>query len=126
MAAESCSLSVAVDRHMRARLILDMVLRGTYEVKPTWRTGCQVRGGIVTDAKSVFDHMSTTGQVPQERQTMLDLLAAKSLLEQKAFRLFWVLMHRQFAATGGIRPNSHHLAARDAGRTGPKRASKTA
>ena len=90
MAAESCSLSVAVDRHMYARLILDMMLRGTYEVKPTWRTDCQVCGGSVTDAKSLYDHMSTTGQIPQERQTMLDLLVAKSLLEQEAFRLFWV------------------------------------
>ena len=90
MAAESCSLSVAVDRHMYVRLILDMMLRGTYEVKPTWRTDCQVCGGSVTDAKSLYDHMSTTGQIPQERQTMLDLLVAKSLLEQEAFRLFWV------------------------------------
>ena len=28
---------------------------------------------------------------------MLDLLAAKSLLEQEAFRLFWVPTHRQYA-----------------------------
>ena len=51
----------------------------------------------MTDAKSLFDHLSTTGQVPQERQTMLDLLAAKHLLDQGHFKLFWVPTHRQFA-----------------------------
>lgn len=97
MAAESCSLSLAIDRHMYARLILDMLLRGAYEVTPQWRTECQVKGGVVTDAKSLYDHLSTTGQIPQERQTMLDLLAAKSLLEQEAAKLFWVPTHRQYA-----------------------------
>ena len=42
MAAESCSLSVAVDRHMYARLILDMMLRD-----------CQARGGLVTQTPKV-------------------------------------------------------------------------
>ena len=86
MAAESCSLSLATDRHMYARLVLDMLLRGVYPVTPNWRVECQVKGAIVTDAKSLYDHMNTTGQIPQERQTMLDLLAAKDLLEQDAFR----------------------------------------
>ena len=97
MAAESCSLSLATDRHMYARLVLDMLLRGVYPVTPNWRVECQVKGAIVTDAKSLYDHMNTTGQIPQERQTMLDLLAAKDLLEQDAFRFFWVPTHRQFA-----------------------------
>ena len=97
MAAESCSLSLAADRPMYARLVLDMMLRGVYTVTPDWRLECQVKGGIVTDAKSLYDHMNTTGQIPQERQTMLDLLAAKDLLEQDAFRFFWVPTHRQFA-----------------------------
>ena len=97
MAAESCSMSIAVDRHMYGRLILDMLLRGCYEVKPTWREDCKVKGGLVTDAKSLFDHLNTTGQIPQERQTMLDLLAAKHLLDRGLFKLFWVPTHRQFA-----------------------------
>ena len=66
-------------------------------MKPEWRELCQVKGGVVTDAKSLFDHLSTAGQVPQERQTMLDLLAAKHLLDQGHFKLFWVPTHRQFA-----------------------------
>ena len=97
MAAESCSMSIAVDRHMYGRLILDMLLRGCYEVKPTWREDCKVKGGLVTDAKSLFDHLNATGHIPQERQTMLDLLAAKHLLDRGLFKLFCVPTHRQFA-----------------------------
>ena len=95
--AEACSMSIAVDRHMYARLVLDMLLRGSYPVTASWRGDCRVKGGLVTDAKSLYDHVSTTGQIPKERQTMLDLLASKHLLEGNLFKLFWVPTHRQFA-----------------------------
>lgn len=97
MAAESCSLSLAVDKHLYNRLILDMLNRGVYPVTAEWRNNMQVGGGIITDAKSLYDHMHTTGQVPAERQTMLDLLVAKDMLEQGAYRLFWVPTHKQHA-----------------------------
>ena len=51
----------------------------------------------MTDARSLYDHLHTTGQIPSERQTMLDLLVAKDMLEQKTFEVFWVPTHRQFA-----------------------------
>ena len=70
MAAESCSLSQATDRHLYLRLLLDQLERGPYPVTPNWRKEMQIEGVVITDAKSVFDHMQTTGQVPQERQTM--------------------------------------------------------
>ena len=97
MAAESASLSLAADRHVYTRLLLDQMLRGVYEVKPTWRTDCQVGGGLVTDARSLYDPVGSTGQVPQERQTMLDLLVAKELLESDVMKIFWVPTHRQYA-----------------------------
>ena len=97
MAAESCSLSVAVDRHLYIRLIADMMLHGVFKVGSDWREKLRVGGGIVTDAKSLFDHLGATGQIPAERQTMLDLLVAKDLLEQQIYRLFWVPTHRQHA-----------------------------
>ena len=56
-----------------------------------------IEGVVITDAKSVYDHMQTTGQIPQERQTMLDLLVAKDQLEQQVFQLMWVPTHRQHA-----------------------------
>ena len=51
----------------------------------------------MTDAKSLYDHLHTMGQVPAERQTMLDLLVAKDMLEQKAYGLYWVPTHKQYA-----------------------------
>ena len=97
MAAESCSLSLAVDRHLYVRLIADMMLHGVFEVGSEWRARLRVGGGVVTDAKSLYDHMRTTGQIPSERQTTLDLLVAKDLLEQEVFKLYWVPTHRQHA-----------------------------
>ena len=97
MAAESCSLSQAIDRHLYLRLLLDMLTRGSYPVTPNWRKEMNIEGVVITDAKSVYDHMQTTGQIPQERQTMLDLLVAKDQLEQQVFQLMWVPTHRQHA-----------------------------
>ena len=97
MAAESCSLRVAVDRRLYIRLIADMMLHGIVKVGPDWRDKLRVGGGIVTDAKSLFDHLGATGQIPAERQTMLDLLVAKDLLERQIYRFFWVPTHRQHA-----------------------------
>ena len=37
MAAESCSLSQAIDRHLYLRLLLDMLTRGSYPITPNWR-----------------------------------------------------------------------------------------
>ena len=51
----------------------------------------------VTDAKSLFDHLSKTGSVPKEKQTLIDLLTARDLVEQKAVLLRWM-------------PNRHMLA----------------
>lgn len=97
MAAESCSLSLAVDRHLYIRLLVDMLCRGVYPISSEWRKEMKIEGGIVTDAKSLYDHLHTTGQVPAERQTMLDLLVAKDMLEQKAYGLYWVPTHKQYA-----------------------------
>ena len=70
MAAESCSLSQAIDRHLYLRLLLDQLERGPYQVTPEWRKEMQIEGVVITDAKSLYDHMHTTGQVSQERQTI--------------------------------------------------------
>lgn len=97
MAAESCSMSQAIDMHLYIRLVMDMLVRGSYPVKETWRKDMQVGGYMVTDAKSLYDHMYTTGQVPAERQTMLDLLVVKDQLEQSVVDFRWVPTHRQYA-----------------------------
>ena len=128
MAAESCSLSLAVDRHLYIRLIADMMIHGVFEVTQDWRARLRVGGGVVTDAKSLFDHLCTTGQIPTERQTMLDLLVAKDLLEQEVFRLYWVPTHRQHAdgLTKAILDEEDHQPERNRGRESDRRSPTSA
>ena len=96
MAAESSSLSVCVDRHLYGRIVFDMLLTGHRKLDEDWRSTMQVAGGIITDAKSLYDHLGSTA-IPTERQTMLDLMVARSHLEEHAYELFWVPTHKQFA-----------------------------
>lgn len=95
MSAESCSMSIALDRHLYSRLVADMLQFGVFPVVPEWRSKLRTAGGLVTDAKSLYDHLQTTGQIPTERQTMLDLLVCKDLLEVGGYDLWWVPTHRQ-------------------------------
>eukprot|EP00435_Cladocopium_sp_Y103_P057834 s201_g20.t1 len=97
MSAESCSMSICVDRHLFGRLVLDRLLYGIRPLDPEWRVSMGLDGGVVTDAKSLFDHLNSTGQLPTERQTMLDLMVARHHLEAGAYMLFWVPTHRQHA-----------------------------
>jgi len=73
MSAESCSMSICVDRDLYGRLVLDRLLHGNRPLDEDWRLSMGLDGGV-TDAKSLYDHLNTTGQLPTERQTMLDLL----------------------------------------------------
>ena len=97
MSAEACSMSSCVDRHLYGRLVIDMMLYGYKTLDENWRTTMGISGGVVTDAKSLYDHMGTTGQIPTERQTVLDLMVARDHLESGAYELFWVPTHRQHA-----------------------------
>ena len=99
MSAESNSMSGATDRHLYGRLIIDRLLFGERPLSSDWRTSMKLAGGIVTDAKSLYDHLSTTGQLPSERQTMLDLMASRHHIESGAIELYWVPTYRQFGDT---------------------------
>ena len=54
-------------------------------------------GYMVTDAKSLFDHCHKTGGLAQERQTALDLLMVKGLMEKQLLLMKWVPTFRQIA-----------------------------
>lgn len=97
MAAEALSLCLAADRHLYIRLILQMLLTGCQEVAMQWRQKLNIPGSLITDAKSLFDHLTTTGQIPTERQTLLDLLTAKDLVENKVVDMRWVPTYKQHA-----------------------------
>ena len=97
MAAEACAMALAADRHLYARLLLQMLLSGVQHVEARWREKLSIPGFITTEAKSLFDHMTTTGQVPKERQTLLDLLVCKDLIETKVVVMKWVPTYKQYA-----------------------------
>ena len=90
LAAEAASLSTALDRQLYVRLVLEALLHGEPETTPCWRNQLRVPGLMVVDAKSLFDHLSTTGSIPKERQVMIDLLAARELVESGAVDIKWV------------------------------------
>ena len=97
MAAEACSMCLASDKHLYLRLLLQMMVTGDQSVAEKWRTELKVPGALVSDAKALFDHMVTTGQVPTERQTLLDVLVCKDLVENGVVKMKWVPTHKQYA-----------------------------
>ena len=90
MAAESASLSIAVDHNLYLRLLLECILHGEPDLKADWRMSLKVPGVLVTDAKSLYDHLTKTGSIPTERQTLIDLLVARDLHEQGAIAIKWL------------------------------------
>ena len=80
MAAERAALSTAVDRQLYLRALLQTLLYGEVNYGPGWREKLCVPGVLVTDARSVYDHLTTTGSIPTERQVLLDLLSVRELL----------------------------------------------
>ena len=90
LAAESASLSTALDRQLYLRLLTQSLLYGEPHFDPEWRHKLKIPGIMVTDAKSLYDHLNTTGKIPKERQTMIDLLVARDLIEMGTMKLCWV------------------------------------
>ena len=97
MSAEACSMCLASDRHVYMRLRLWQMKTGDQRVPEKWRQQLKIPGFLVGDAKSLFDLMVTTGQVPAERQTLLDVLTCKDLVECKAVIMKWVPTWKQYA-----------------------------
>lgn len=84
MAAESAALSKSLHRQLYLRLMVESLLDGQAELRDTdWHVHLRVPGILVTGAKSLYDHMQKDGSLPAERQTLLDVLVAKDLVEQK-------------------------------------------
>ena len=72
-------------------------MHGEDRIGADWRKNMHVGGYMVTDARALFDHITTTGSVPAERATMMDLLAAKELVEQALITMRWVPTQHQYA-----------------------------
>ena len=66
-------------------------------MKMDWRVQLKVPGIVVTDAKSLFDHLGKSGPLPTERQTLIDLLVARDRQENGAVRFHWLPNTRTIA-----------------------------
>lgn len=97
LAAEGNALSNAADEQLFLRLITGALWYGPEVVTAEWKESLRVPGIVVTDAKALFDHLEKTGHMTSERQTMLDILAAKQLVESASMMVAWVPTFRQFA-----------------------------
>ena len=97
LAAESAGLSMAVDKHLYSRVLFQALMYGEARIGADWRKDLTVEGFVVTDARALYDHVTTTGSLPAERATMMDLLAAKEMIEQALFTVRWVPTQHQFA-----------------------------
>ncbi len=110
MAAESASLSIAVDRHLFMRVLLESILYGEPSYGGDWRLKLKIPGIAVTDARSLFDHLGKTGSVPKERQTLIDLLVVRDLVENGALWMRWVSTTHMLAdvLTKNMEPNEEY------------------
>ena len=87
MAAESASLSHATDRQLYIRLLVQSLLFGESDLQCDWREHLTFQGIMVTDAKSLHDHLNKTGSLPTERHTLIDLLVARDLQEREIVKI---------------------------------------
>ncbi|CAE7449079.1 TY1B-PR1 [Symbiodinium sp. CCMP2592] len=96
MSAECCSMAAAADKLLYNQKLFDALWFGHIEVGANWRRQLQVPGHLVTDAKSLYDHAQGTS-LAAERQTALDILAVRQLIQEGTVGLHWVPTWRQFA-----------------------------
>ena len=86
---------------------MEGLLHGEPSLKGDWRVRLRVSGALVTDAKSMYDHLSKTGSMPTERQTLIDLLVARDLRKRGVVKLKWLSNHHMLAdcLTKALNPN---------------------
>ena len=97
LAAEGNSLSTATDEQLYLRLLCEALWFGPPQIDSQWKNRLRIPGIAVTDAKALFDHLMKTGHMTSEKQTMLDTLGAKQLIESTAMKVAWVPTFRQMA-----------------------------
>ena len=97
MAAECASMARAADRVVYNQKLLDALLHGNLEVPASWRTSLRSRGHLVTDAKSLYDHVHGSSLLASERQVSLDILTVRQMVQAQLLGLSWVPTWKQFA-----------------------------
>ena len=77
--------------------LYDALAYGDLEVNAEWRGSLTTAGHLVTDAKSLFDHVHGLSMLSTERQTSLDILGVQQMVQQQLLHLHLVPTWRQFA-----------------------------
>ena len=96
LAAEGSSMASTADRLTYNLKLLDALAYGKTEVDATWRSSLRSMGHLVTDARSLYDHVNGSG-LATERQVSLDILAVRQMVQEGMLSLHWVPTWRQFA-----------------------------
>ena len=97
LAAEACAMTSAADRSLYKRALFDALYNGCCEISSQWRKELSIGGTIITDAKGLNDHVNKTGSMASEKQTALDMLMVKRLVEDQVLCLRWVPTWKQLA-----------------------------
>ena len=111
MAAESASPSTALDRHLYLRLLMECLIYGEPNLEENWRHKLRIPGTLITDSKSLYDHLTKTGSIPTERQTLIDLLVARDLHENETVAIKWLPNRHMIAdlLTKAVVPNEVYV-----------------
>ena len=75
-------MSAAADKLLYNMKKSDALFYGKIEVESSWRENLKTAGHLVTDAKSLFDHVKGSSLLAAERQTSLDLLGIRQLVQE--------------------------------------------
>ena len=97
MAAEGCAMTSAADHQLLTRMIWDAFTHGKTVVDAKWRKSLITTGAVITDAKSLYDHCCKVGHMASERQTALDILTVKDMIQDKLICIYWTPTFKQLA-----------------------------
>jgi hypothetical protein len=70
-------------------------MHGEGSIGVDWRRNLSVPGYVVTDARALYDHDTTTGNLPAEGAAIMDHLTARKLIEQALIEMSWVSTQHQ-------------------------------
>ncbi|CAE7228738.1 RE1, partial [Symbiodinium sp. CCMP2456] len=97
MAAECASMASASDRLLYNMKLTDAMFYGRLEVEGEWRSYLRTRGALVTDARSLYDHVHGSSLMATERQLTLDIMGIRQQVQEKLVELYWCPTWKQMA-----------------------------
>eukprot|EP00971_Amphidinium_carterae_P252672 5016376-Amphidinium_carterae.4 len=93
MAAESAALAEALDAHLYGRVSRQTMCNTSWQTMREWQKqllDTSQQGVLVTDGKSLFDHLNSSAANPSEKQVMLDLIFVREEVERGLVSVQWV------------------------------------